>query len=428
MVDLARLFSQLRVLGDQDVKPLTIQEFTKAIEWKELKINLGKLHFLGSNPGLTAKAEALMESFAPITLKTGLTECDGLDAIYILAAATHFFKPRGISAWRKIEAVELFGLLRVSFQLEELETDGFFWRMKKWERQNNKYPLLSDWRELDSLETVWDQRYWQRDLEHLLHSLDPGELLGVLKMDLDNFKIVNDELGHSVGDDAIRHYCSVVKRVVGGDGYVYRRGGDEVVVLLPATEGPRAAAIAEEIRSQIESTFGSWAAERGLNKSPTASVGLVVYSGQSPVEVVELADKAQRGTKNERKNRIGTPPPKKENRRDEGRKGPKPRDALTGRDPRPPAQCPRFFVRRNISRRETMFCSLMACTRAIIFISTAESALAGIAALVPVGSAPELSHKRTGPQLSCQACGTYLHGLNAPGNNLPIRHVPTPRR
>src|SRR3984885_2248387 len=61
-------------------------------------------------------------------------------------------------------------------------------------------------------------------------------------------------------------------------------------------------------------------------------------------------------------------------------------------------------------------------------ISTAESALAGIAALVPVGSAPELSHKRTEPRLSCRACGTYLHGLNAPGNNSPIRHVPTPRR
>src|SRR5436309_3132829 len=76
-----------------------------------------------------------------------------------------------------------------------------------------------------------------------------------------------------------------------------------------------------------------------------------------------------------------------------------------------------------------MFCSLMACTPAIpIFITTAESALAGIAALVPVGSAPELSHKRTEPRLSCRACGTYLHGLNAPGNNLPIRPVPTPRR
>jgi hypothetical protein len=45
------------------------------------------------------------------------------------------------------------------------------------------------------------------------------------------------------------------------------------------------------------------------------------------------------------------------------------------------------------------------------FISAAESALAGIAALVPVGSAPELSRKRTAPQLSCRACGTYRRGL-----------------
>src|SRR5438132_1804093 len=62
------------------------------------------------------------------------------------------------------------------------------------------------------------------------------------------------------------------------------------------------------------------------------------------------------------------------------------------------------------------------------FISAAESAPAGIAALVPVGSGPELSHKSTGPRRSCPACGTYRHELNAPGSNLPIRHVLRPRR
>src|ERR1700745_526113 len=58
-----------------------------------------------------------------------------------------------------------------------------------------------------------------------------------------------------------------------------------------------------------------------------------------------------------------------------------------------------------------------------IFISAAESAPAGIAAPVPVGSAPELSHKRTGPERSGQACGTSPRGLNAPGSNSPIRHL-----
>ena len=64
-------------------------------------------------------------------------------------------------------------------------------------------------------------------------------------------------------------------------------------------------------------------------------------------------------------------------------------------------------------------------------ISTAEFALAGIFALVSVGSAPELSHKKTEAQLSHRACGTYLRGLNAlnaPNSNSPIRSVPAPRR
>jgi len=304
VVDLARLFNQLRVLAAENGTDLTIQEFVQGIDWKSLTIDFEKLHSFAGDAVLAGQAEALMESLTPTPLKDGLVECDGMDAIYILAAATHFFKPRGISAARRIEAAELLGLLRVSFDFEELENDAFFWRMKKWERQNSKYPLLNDWRELDSLETVWDQRYWQRDLEQLIQELVPGELLGVLKMDLDNFKIVNDELGHSVGDDAIRHYCSVVKSVVGSDGYVYRRGGDEVVVLLPETDDSRASAIAEEIRSEIESTFISWASERGLEKSPTASIGLVVYGGPSPVEVVELADKAQHDAKNNGKNRV----------------------------------------------------------------------------------------------------------------------------
>src|SRR5271157_2037901 len=63
-----------------------------------------------------------------------------------------------------------------------------------------------------------------------------------------------------------------------------------------------------------------------------------------------------------------------------------------------------------------------------IFISAAESAPAGIAARVLVGSALELSHRRTELQPSCRACGTYRHGLNAPNSNSPIRPVPAPRR
>ncbi len=53
------------------------------------------------------------------------------------------------------------------------------------------------------------------------------------------------------------------------------------------------------------------------------------------------------------------------------------------------------------------------------FISAAESEPAGIAAPVPAGSAPELSHKRTEPKRSCPACGTYPCGLHLPGPSVP---------
>jgi hypothetical protein len=57
------------------------------------------------------------------------------------------------------------------------------------------------------------------------------------------------------------------------------------------------------------------------------------------------------------------------------------------------------------------------------FISAAESALAGIAALVPVGSAPAPSHKTPEPQRSCRACGTYLHGrIHYPLREFPLNH------
>src|SRR6266404_9444021 len=94
--------------------------------------------------------------------------------------------------------------------------------------------------------------------------------------------------------------------------------------------------------------------------------------------------------------------------------------------------CGLFPMTRFLFTQEPYFIVLLSYSRwgdgkstAIpIFISAGESALAGIAALVPVGSAPALSHRKPGPQRSCRACGTYRHGLNAPGSNLPIRHVP----
>jgi diguanylate cyclase (GGDEF)-like protein len=254
----------------------------------------------GLPPGSIETARAI-----PIVTDTmtALRACDGTDAVRVLSAATHYFHPRGISAYRIVDTEELLQLLRVSYDLSEIEGDQMFWQMKRWERANARYPLLRRWRSLDPLGVVWDQRYWEVDLASTLKFLDSGEPLAAFKTDLDNFKAVNDLLGHAGGDEAIRLYCSILKRVFEKTAEVYRRGGDEVIALAPGLDRDHAEQLAEKLRSAVESEFREWGGQRGLPAPPTASIGLVLANAtHSVADLVRLLDEAQGEAKRRGKN------------------------------------------------------------------------------------------------------------------------------
>ena len=139
----------------------------------------------------------------------------------------------------------------------------------------------------------------------MLRFLGPTGQLAVLEMDLDNFKAVNDTLGHRAGDEALRLFFSVVRKVVNFKGDVYRRGGDEVLAFAPELDPTAARTLAEEIRAEVEAKFREWGAPKGLEKPPTTSVGLVLTSGGGKRDrVIVLMDQAQRQAKGEGKNRV----------------------------------------------------------------------------------------------------------------------------
>jgi diguanylate cyclase (GGDEF)-like protein len=233
-----------------------------------------------------------------------LREIDGRNAVRIIAEAAARYRPRGITPDHRVDAATLASMLNVAFDFESLESDPIYWHMRDWERHNYRFPLLKVWRALDPLGVVWDQRYWEADLETFLR-LYHVDGIAAFKMDLDNFREVNKVLGHGGGDEALREYLLSVRTRLGQFAEVYRRGGDEVVAFAPGLKFADAKILAEQVRTDIESRFSAWGTARGLTAYPTASIGVVeVAGGMTFAEVSKRMDAAQQTAKDGGKNRV----------------------------------------------------------------------------------------------------------------------------
>jgi diguanylate cyclase (GGDEF)-like protein/PAS domain S-box-containing protein len=75
--------------------------------------------------------------------------------------------------------------------------------------------------------------------------------LGLLLMDVDHFKRVNDQFGHQAGDEALQHLVTSIAQVLRNDDLLGRYGGEEFVVLLPDTEPERVVEVAERVRRHV---------------------------------------------------------------------------------------------------------------------------------------------------------------------------------
>ncbi len=81
-----------------------------------------------------------------------------------------------------------------------------------------------------------------------------GMPYSVLLLDIDYFKRINDTHGHDVGDQALQFTALLIRASIRGTDFLYRVGGEEFLVLLPATRQEDALVVAEKIRATIEGT------------------------------------------------------------------------------------------------------------------------------------------------------------------------------
>ncbi|MBA3330405.1 MAG: EAL domain-containing protein [Actinobacteria bacterium] len=122
----------------------------------------------------------------------------------------------------------------------------------------------------DSLTGLANRALFEDCVMRALSERGRGQL-GVLFLDLDNFKLVNDSLGHAAGDELLRLVADRLRAGVRGGDTAARLGGDEFGVLLEDLSGPDAAAeVAERIFAVLEAPFEIESVEIDL----TASIGI----------------------------------------------------------------------------------------------------------------------------------------------------------
>jgi diguanylate cyclase (GGDEF)-like protein/PAS domain S-box-containing protein len=100
-----------------------------------------------------------------------------------------------------------------------------------------------------------------------------GSRLAVLFLDLDRFKLVNDTMGHGVGDEVLRHVATRLRACVRGGDTVARVGGDEFVLLLASVEKEHVAPLARKILEEVAAPL---AVDRH-RLSMTTSVGISLF-------------------------------------------------------------------------------------------------------------------------------------------------------
>ena len=155
----------------------------------------------------------------------------------------------------------------------------------------------------DFLTGLYNRMRCERDLTRYIdEAKTSGRSGAIIYLDLDDFKHINDGLGHQYGDVLLKAISNSMRRIEGIENTCYRMGGDEFVIIVPCSSYPKF----ETIKEEIQIVFNKPWFLKGADYYCTSSIGIVTFpeDGDTVQELIKKADIAMYQAKKSGKNKL----------------------------------------------------------------------------------------------------------------------------
>jgi len=155
----------------------------------------------------------------------------------------------------------------------------------------------------DELTDIWNRRAFiaesEKELQRAVRNEHP---VCLLMLDIDDFKLINDQFGHEVGDEVLKLFCHGIMATKRSYDIFGRIGGEEFAILLPETKQAEAVELAERIREKIANIFFH---TQQQNVRITVSIGVCQLTPQDNIlSGLNKADKVLYNAKRAGKNQV----------------------------------------------------------------------------------------------------------------------------
>jgi len=206
------------------------------------------------------------------------------------------------STEQKVQALEMGAIDFVTkpFELAELRA-----RVRSALRMHQLIRMLAERAQLDALTGLWNRAYFDERLRREVEEAERhGHPLALIFTDLDHFKQLNDEHGHTFGDQVLEEFSRVLSAGRSGD-VPCRYGGEEFVIIAPHTEAEDAEQVADRYRISIQETC--WPGHPDLVVTASFGVSDLNLAGSfNPSDLVNSADRALYAAKENGRNCVQT--------------------------------------------------------------------------------------------------------------------------